>query len=243
MSLQFPCVSTWKKGCVVQMNSKRNRLLAVLSITSILLFSISSCSVFMQPSPLTILLIEDGELSEWDADNFQNSHNKNYINTGLLISNPGWRTASFIPIYFSKNLLDESNIDFIEIWFEKNLGVKIDYNCLISGDKGKNLYGILDTLTGPAAGSEEIDLYEVRVKERWNSVLKNAELFLQDEVIRHILAVTDDFIPEKEIRNIITVYTIENAEFYYMQRLVLDINSVNGYLYEREYIRQIYSAK
>ncbi|MCD4681515.1 MAG: hypothetical protein K8S00_14125 [Bacteroidales bacterium] len=192
---------------------------------------------------MIILLVEDSELTEWDADNYYTLRNPDSINGGLLINNSSLKTSSFIPIYFNKKLIESNNIDSIEYWFEKNLGVKIDYYCLVSGDKAKNLYGILDTLVEHTLEDGELDLAETRGKERWHSVLKNAELFLQDEVLRNILAVTDDYIPEKEIRKFISSYTNDNAEFYYMHRMVLDINSVNGYLYEREYIQQIYSAQ
>jgi len=193
---------------------------------------------------MTILLVEDQELSEWNSVAIGDTYNSEFTRAGLLIYNTDFRTASFIPIVYSRQLLDSGTVDSVLEWFETNFSLKIDYSVLLSGDSGVNLYEVLDSLAEPVQiNSQKINLSKDQDQIRWNTIIKNAELFLQDEVFRHIFSAAGSFIPEKTIRNFISMYTDDDAEFYYMRELVIDINSVNGYLYEREYIRQIYSAQ
>ncbi|NQT59548.1 MAG: hypothetical protein HQ557_11260 [Bacteroidetes bacterium] len=226
------------------MIKKRISLLTACILTLICLSFLSSCNFIKRSASMTILLVEDQELSEWNSVAIGDTYNSEFTRAGLLIYNTDFRTASFIPIVYSRQLLDSGTVDSVLEWFETNFSLKIDYSVLLSGDSGVNLYEVLDSLAEPVQiNSQKINLSKDQDQIRWNTIIKNAELFLQDEVFRHIFSAAGSFIPEKTIRNFISMYTDDDAEFYYMRELVIDINSVNGYLYEREYIRQIYSAQ
>ncbi|MBL7006012.1 MAG: hypothetical protein ISR78_02900 [Spirochaetia bacterium] len=209
----------------------------------ILLGIFSSCNIIKSSATIKILLVEDQDLSMLNSENTLAAKNSEYTRAGLLIFNTGLKTASFIPIFFSRQFSEASSLDSVSKWIEINFALKIDYSSLLSGKSGMDLYEVIDSLTAPAPAPDQKQIQNSSLlgrkdMERWNTVLKNAELFLQDEVFKYLTAATGSFIPEKTIQKFISMYTEDTAKFYYMRTLVIDINSVTGYLYEREYIQQ-----
>ena len=222
----------------------KTRFSLIAACILICLSLLTSCSLIKRSSSITILFVEDQEISVLNSVEAETAQGSKNIRAGLLIYNTGFRTASFIPLFFSSNFSYATILESVTEWFDVNLTLKIDYSALLAGSTGINLYEVLDSLAEPVQrvnqGNNKLDDKDL---DRWSSVINNADLFLQDEVFKHILSAIGNSIPEKIIRKFIEMYTEDEAEFYYMRRLVIDINSVNGYLYEREYIRQVYTAQ
>jgi len=218
--------------------------ISLIAVCILISFSLlSSCNIIKRSSILTILFVEDQELSVLNSVGSDSPYDSEYIRAGLLMYNTGLKTASFIPLIYSSKLSDSNNLSSVSEWIKINLALKIDYSMLLSGDSGINIYEVLDSLAEPVKiRNKSSNLLEDKDLDRWNSITKNAELFLQDEVFKHILSAAGSYIPENTIRNFISMFTDDEAEFYYMYKLVIDINSVNGYLYEHKYIQQVYSA-
>jgi len=221
------------------MIKKRVYQVAVCFLILFCMSFILSCNFINRSTSITILLVEDQELTALHSTGAESQHNPEFVRSGLLIYNTGIRTASFIPVMYNRQLPESDTLDSVEEWVEEKFSLKIDYSALVSGDSGKNLYEVLASLSEPVQSQNQ----DSAGQEKWNTLTNNAELFLQDEVFRHILSAVGGFIPEKIVRNFISMYIEDGTDFYYMRNMVIDINSVNGYLYEREYIRQVYSAQ
>lgn len=222
----------------------KKKISLITACLLICLILLTSCNFLKRSSIIKILIVEDQEISILNSVETDTAQGSKDIRAGLLMYNTSFRTASFIPLSFSSNFSYATMLESVTEWFDVNLTLKIDYSVLLAGSNGINLYEVLDSLAEPVQrenqGNNKLDGKDL---DRWSSVIKNAELFLQDEVFKHILSAIGESIPEKIIRKFIAMYTEDEAEFYYMRRLVIDINSVNGYLYEREYIRQVYTAQ
>ncbi len=219
------------------MIKKRISSAAVLMLIFLGIFS--SCKFIQNSATIKILLVEDEEISGLNSEGISNEQNSEYTRTGLLIYNTGYKRASFIPILFSSQFPDSFSLNSFTEWIDTNFSVKIDYSAMVPGNKVLDLYEVIDSLTVPnQIQIQSKSLSESKDLERWNTVIKNAELFLQDEVFSYISAAAGSSIPEKAIQNFISMYLEDAAEFYYMRTLVIDINSVTGYLYEHEYIQQ-----
>jgi len=224
----------------------KNRILifTVSIVAFVCLSLLSSCNYVKRSSAVSILVVEDQELSVLNSVGADTYAISEFARAGLLIYNTDFRTASFIPIFYIRQLPGSETLELVTEWFETNFSLNIDYSVFLSGDSGANIYEVLESLSEPAQNQNKgISLIEDDGRDKWNAIINNAELFLQDEVFRHILSAAGGGIPEKILRNFISMYTKDEAEFYYMRKLVIDINSVNGYLYEREYIQEVYSAQ